>query len=113
MAEPQEMSFFQQLMYLKGLTVRTGVIHEAQAVQIRNWPLAIPGVRSAEAHVDTDQKIVRYILKPKAKQLRVTAKVKEICSTVDKFIKTILWNETTVIIEANKTVIFDSRTISK
>jgi len=109
MAKPEEFTFLKQLMYLKGMTVRTGSIHEAQALQIRNWPLAIPGVKAAEAHVDTDAKIVRYLLKPKGVNFRCTKKVLEVCVALDKAIKSILWDETTVIVEVNKKVLYDSR----
>jgi hypothetical protein len=109
MGKPEEVSFLKQLMYLKGMTVRTGSIHEAQALQIRNWPLTIPGVKSAEAHVNTDAKIVKYVLIPKSKAFKTTVKVTEMCTLIDKFIKSILWDETTVIMEVNKRAIYDSR----
>ena len=111
MGKPEEFSFLKQLMYLKGMTVRTGSIHEAQALQLRNWPLTIPGVKSAEAHVNTDAKLIKYILTPKNKSFRTTAKVTETCALIDKYIKTILWDETTVVMEVGKKVIYDSRSL--
>ncbi len=51
----------QQLALLRGLTKRTGAIHEAQVMQLRLWPFAVdPQLDRAEADVDVEGKQVLY-----------------------------------------------------
>lgn len=109
MESKEEMSMLQQLMYLKGLTVRTGSIHEAQALQLRNWGLLIPGVKTSTAKIDCDHQMVTFILTSKSKNFRTTEMVKSLCSNINVWTKKILWDNTTVIIECGKRTLFDSR----
>jgi len=95
-----------QLQYLKGMTIRTGSIHEAQALQLRNWPLLIPNVVSAEAQVDVEGQSVTFICTSKG--TRPTKKQKLTCDNICEWVRTLLWNETKVIIIVNKKTIFDS-----
>lgn len=104
-----QMDFLQQLMYLKGLTMRTGVIHEAQALQLRNWPLLVPGVKKAETHIDTDQKFIKYICEPKFKTFRVTKSVKDQCNNICIFARKITWDDAVVVFFSGKKPIWDSR----
>lgn len=51
-----------QLAHLRHITETTGVIHEAQAMQLRMWPIAaLPFVRSSEVQVNLDGKVVRIL----------------------------------------------------
>lgn len=105
----KEMDFYEQLMYLKDLTVRFGVIHEAQGIQLRNYPILIPGIMKGKALVDTDKKVVIYECEPKGK-FRRTKQVHNACKYIDKLTKKILWDETTVVVNVSGEGIYDSRT---
>lgn len=46
---------------LRDLTQRMGIIHEAQALQIRNWPFAVdPEIDKAQAILDVEGKTLHY-----------------------------------------------------
>lgn len=102
----QEASLKEQLDLLRGMTIRTGSIHEAQALQLKMWPLLIPGVKKATASVDAERKIVTFNCESKG---RTTNKVKLTCKNIDNWVKQLLWPETTVLIKINNNVIYDSR----
>jgi hypothetical protein len=106
-----ELTYLEQLQQLKGLTVRLGTLHEAQKLQLMNYPKLIPGVSASKckAQVDVENKIVTYICEG-PKPFRHTKTVKLFCQNINRWTKTILWDETTVIIKVNKTAIYDSRT---
>lgn len=96
----------EQLMQLKAMTVRLGVIHEAQALQLKMWPLLIPNIGEAESKVDVETKTVIMVCKTaKGKKFRNTSKVKMLCENIDKWVKLILWNETAL------SIVVDGKTI--
>jgi hypothetical protein len=101
--------FLEQLMWLKSNTIRTGAIHEAQALQLRNYPLLLPNAitGTASASIDTDNKTVDY--KVEINGLRPTKKFKQTCKAIEKWTRTLLWDETLITIKANEKVVFDSR----
>lgn len=109
MAINKEITFLRQLQELKAVTVRMGILHEAQMLQLRNYPLLIPGVSKATASIDVDHKIVTYECIVKRKW-RCTKKVLGMCKQISVWLKTILWDETAMVVLVNKEVIFDSRT---
>lgn len=50
-----------QLMWLRDLTRRTGVLHEAQVLQIKLYPHTVSkAIRNVEATVDMKKKVVTY-----------------------------------------------------
>jgi hypothetical protein len=50
-----------ELLLLRGITESTGIIHEAQALQLRLWPRTIlPWIAKSAAEVDLDAKMVHY-----------------------------------------------------
>ncbi len=102
-------SLKEQLMWLKANTVRTGAIHEAQAVQLRNYPLLLPNavVGTGKASVNTDHKMVEFSVEIDG--LRPTKKFKQMCVNIEKWTRTILWDDTVVVIKANSKTVFDSR----
>ena len=102
------MEIFDQLMQLKAMTVRTGVLHEAQVVQLRNYPLLIPGVAinpSPETKVYPEDKYVVWTCKAK-KGFKVTPTVKKWCTNIEKYAKLLLWDDTRVKIIVNGQVIY-------
>ena len=55
-----ELPIKQQLRMLKGMTEKLNSVHEAQIVQLRNYPRLIPNIKSAETSIDIDNKTVIY-----------------------------------------------------
>jgi len=99
----------EQLGYLKNATERLGVIHEAQIVQLRNYPLLIPNVKTAETKVDIEKKTVVYECESKSKQFRKTKQVKIAIENIVKWIHTIIWTNTIVEIKVNGKSVYDTR----
>jgi hypothetical protein len=95
----------EQFAALKSMTIRTGAIHDAQALQLRNWPLMIPGVASAEARLDVENRTLTYVLKARPVKGVIPA-----CKEIAKLIRTyLLWDDTAIVFKAGKKVIYDSR----
>lgn len=102
------MSIKEQLAYLKGLTVTTGGLHEAQILQLRNYPLVLPNVSSAQTKIDTEGKLIQYDLKVERK-FKKTKKFNDMCKAVTVWIRSIVWDDTAVVLIANKETVYDSR----
>lgn len=96
----------EQLQLLKGMTVRTGMIHEAQALQLRNWPLLIPSVSKAEARVDTENQTVTFACK--AGRVYTNKKTKLLYKNISEWVRQLLWPETRVVVEINGKKVFDT-----
>lgn len=88
-----KLSVQDQLLQLKAMTVRTGAIHEAQALQLRTWPLLIPGVKSCETVVDVESQLVTFNCATEGK-FKKTKTAKEWMNRIDGFTKLLLWPET-------------------
>lgn len=101
-ATPEE-----QLQLLKAVTIRTGAIHDAQALQLKMWPMLIPGVTKAEARVDVDKRTVIFVCKSTAKG-QPTKQNRLLFENIAKWVKTLLWNESLVIIKINNKAVFNS-----
>lgn len=96
----------EELRQLQALTVRTGIIHEAQALQLRNWPLLIPGVKSAEAIVDAERKMVTYSCKTETeKTFRRTKVAAMYIEQIGNWTRNIVWPDSTVVVKVNGKVI--------
>jgi hypothetical protein len=88
----------QQLAYLRTMTIRTEAIHEAQALQLRNWPLLIPGIVKAEARVDVPNKTVVFHCKSKSGKAPITKAMKVTCNKITMSVqRLILWPDTKVV----------------
>lgn len=107
-------SFKDQLMQLKAMTVRVGSLHEAQVLQLRNYPLLIPRVIKAETEIDPSLKLVTYKCSSDAKgffnRFRKTKEVEDFCKNIEVWVRTIVWDDTIVEIYVDNKTIFDSRT---
>jgi hypothetical protein len=102
-------TLMEQLALLKGMTLRTGAIHEAQALQLKMWPMMIPDVDKAEAQVDTERKIVTY--KCEAGSTRATKKKRETMDNIVTWTRKILWDDTVVVFILNNKTVYDTRNI--
>jgi len=98
-----------QLFYLKGMTERLGVVHEAQLVQIRNYPLLIPNIKKAETELGIDTKTIVYKCNSQEGKFKKTKTVKTAIANIEKWIKSIVWDETVLIIQVDGKEIYDSR----
>jgi hypothetical protein len=99
----------EQLKYLKGITERIDVLHEAQTLQLRNYPLLIPNIDTAETTIDQANKTVRYKCVSKKKPFRKTKKVDIAIQNIDEWIRFIIWDDTIVEISVDEKEIYDSR----
>lgn len=73
-----ELTPTQQLMLLRDLTAKTGILHEAQVQQIKLWPFAIcPNVGKSEAHVSVEKQTIEYHLTPEKGQIKLNPKIME------------------------------------
>lgn len=111
MQQKAGMSYKEQLQYLKGLTVSTDVIHEAQTMQLRNYPIFIPGVKpQATTKIDVDNQIVYYECEKAKKGAKVRKKNFEAkCKVITQWVRAIIWDHTTVVVSVEGEVVFDSR----
>lgn len=101
------LSFIDQLQYLRGMTIRVNAIHEAQKNQMIWYGYLIKGIKEVTVKIDTDKKIVFY--ECRADSFRNSKSNKALYKNIDKWIKLLLWPETTVIININDKVLHDSR----
>jgi len=99
----------QQLMYLKGMTERLDVIHEAQIVQLRNYPILIPNIKKAEMEINIDQRKITYDCESKTKTFKKTKKTLIAIENIMNWIKVIVWDSTIVEIKVNGKSVYDSR----
>jgi hypothetical protein len=56
-----------QLLRLKDLTRRTGILQEAQVVQLEHWPYVLWDISEHETGVDSDQRAITFVLALKKK----------------------------------------------
>lgn len=96
-----------QLALLKGLTSTTGVLHDVQVVNLRQWPLMIiPDSTKAEVEFDFKFKLVTYKVKRSKK-----AKIKDLdvrMDTLAKYTRTLLGDEYQIAVYVNNGLIFSS-----
>ena len=104
-----KLSVKEQLMHLKQMTLRLGTIHEAQIVQLRNYPLLIPNIKSAELEIDAKSHIIKYKCESETKKFRKTKKVKDMCSNIQIWIETIVWGDSIIETTVDGKVIYDTR----
>lgn len=91
----------EQLILLKSVTLRTGAIHEAQALQLKMWPRLMEGVKASEAKVDVENKKVVFIIKAD-KTFDSSEINKKIAKEIVSWTRLILWDQTEVEFKVNK-----------
>lgn len=106
--QKQNFDFYTQLLLLKETTVRFGVLHEAQVIQLKMYPILLNGVVKAETHVDTEKKLVFFKIK-ETKNFKLSKKNKTIMEKIVEWTRSILWSDCTVIFMKNEEVIYDTR----
>lgn len=104
-----EIPIKKQLKYLKGVTEKLNVVHEAQIVQLRNYPRLIPNIKNAETSIDIDNKTVIYNCDSETKTFRKTKKTLIAIENVVTWIQTIVWDNTVVEFIVNGKTVYDTR----
>lgn len=99
-----------QLMQLRAMTVRTGMIHEAQRLQFTNWPKLVPGVSlkasDTKVKVDYERKIVTINCKAKGPGVfRATKSARRWVHKVAFWTTSILWPDTKVVFKVDGNVV--------
>lgn len=104
MTKTEDSNYFDQLMMLKGMTVRLGVIHEAQRLQLCNYLWALSDVKDKySVEIDVLSHKVVYKCKKKPK---ISENDKEVFSNIVKWVRTILWDDTAVyVMSRNKEIL--------
>jgi len=104
-----QMNLKSQLMHLKGITERLNTIHEAQIVQLRNYPILIPNIKSAETKIDIDTHTITYECISQSKTFKKTKNIKTAIDNIVLWIKTIVWDDSVIEIIVNGKSIYDTR----
>lgn len=61
---------YEQLMALKDITQRTGIIHHLQLLQLQLYPVALFNAKDAAVAVDSEEKTIVYDLNLKKKPVK-------------------------------------------
>jgi hypothetical protein len=107
--ETAGLTYLEQLQQLKGVTVRTGLLHEAQVLQLRNYPLLISGIAHGITNVDPETQLIMYDLTPANKKWRLTKKRLAELKMIVRYIRTIVWDNTVVVFNVNGVAQYDTR----
>lgn len=84
-----------QLMLLKSVTHRMGIIHEAQKLQLQVWPMLLKGVKNCQVEVDINKRSVVFRLEPD-KNFKKTKRNQELMVQIVKWVRWLLWDDATV-----------------
>jgi len=114
MAQPSfaNPEFSEQLLLLRAMTERTGVLHEAQILQLKMYPIAmITSSKSAEIKIDIEGKSVDFQLKLDKKK---NPDLEKQCEMVSDAVKWLLGPEWLVRLRVReKTIYRGARTLGK
>lgn len=95
---------FEQLMTLREMTSKTGLLHDAQVFQLKMYPLALTNATKAEVHYDYDKKSVIFIITET--KGRVPKEINKRLSLISDWTQTLLGEEYSVKIKAGKKVLY-------
>lgn len=95
----------QQLLLLRDMTARMGVIHEAQVLQLKMWPLVLFGnVKKCEEHINIENREVNFvILQTKGKQ---ASDFKQRCEALADWTKWLLGSDWIVRVKIRDKLVF-------
>jgi hypothetical protein len=82
-----------QLLRLKDFTRRTGVLQEAQVIQLKHWPYVLFPLEEHECHVDADDRALTYLLLKKGKKLAPTRKDRASAKRLEAWVWSLLGDE--------------------
>ncbi len=82
---------WEQLMLLRNLTKTTGLLHDAQLLQLKMWSLVFSShVSSCEMHIDQEKQQIDFHLKTKG---RTPADFQERCGHLVEWVQKLLGGE--------------------
>ncbi len=100
----KETDLLDQLSVLREMTRRTGILHEAQILQLQWWPwVVIPHCKDFQIEFSHDNKILQYVIKTKGKP---PTKYKKRLEYLANWVKELLGHEYDCRIVENGKVIF-------
>lgn len=103
----KSVSLKEQLLLMKQATMLSGGIHEAQALQLRNYPLIIEGANKAITKIDTEKKIVYYDVT--MAKFKNTKKFKKTCEAIATWVRSVIWDDTSIVFKINGEIKYDTR----
>lgn len=86
----------EQILYLKSVTKLTGAIHEWQTLQLKKWPLLIPGVIKGSFDIDYDTHEIYYLFETNSKFNPKDKFSANVLKSLTKWCQFILWDDTQV-----------------
>ena len=92
-----ENQVLEQLQTLKAMTVRYGIIHEAQTLQLELWPLLLFQAQSGVCKVDAENHWVNFELS--VKKTPSNKDIKDGKELLKKWTRSILWDDTEILID--------------
>jgi hypothetical protein len=106
MSEPKN-DTYTQLMMLRGLTKTTGMLHEAQVLQLKHWPrIAIPHSTYSEFGFSHEKHVVEFRVKTKGKAPK---DLKLRLGGLAESVRDLLGPEYTVRVKDGKKKLFESK----
>jgi hypothetical protein len=101
----------EQLMMLKRMTVTTGAIHEAQKLQLINYPRMSAKIKAVTTKVDVAKKTVYFECQAKTKVYKSGKFENELFENIVTWVRILLWDESRVVIKVNGKRELDSATM--
>lgn len=101
-------SIEEQLSLLKGMTIRTGVIHEAQRLQLEMWPRMSKQIESCTPKANFENKLILLDCKSRTKKFKMSEFETKLFENIVLWVRKILWDETIVQIKVNGKTVYDS-----
>lgn len=102
------LDIYEQLMLLKATTNSFGALHEAQALQLKMYPLLLNGVKKAETHVDIEKKMIFFKIL-EGKGFKLTKKNKNIIEKIVLWTRNLLWDDCSIVVLNNNKIVYDTR----
>lgn len=108
---PHLRSWEAQLTALKGMTAGTGVLHEAQMLQLKTWGgLAFSGMGKWEANIDVDGKRVSYDIQSKKK---IPKNLPGLIAALHRSVKWLLGDSWELEVSQGPNLLYDGSLVSK
>jgi hypothetical protein len=103
----------EQLMLLKDLTRRTGLIYEAQVLQLKYWPmLALTHAKSSEVRLNVEKRVCEFFARIDSKG-KAPDDLADRLARLDEAVKWLLGDEWLVKVKLGKKIIYRSTAKAK
>ncbi len=98
---------YEQLLLLKGMTAVTGILHEAQVMQLKYWPLMLTHAIKADFSYNFDNKEVIFNLAET--EGRTPKDFKKKLGLLAKYTKTLLGDDYRIAVKLNNKEIYSNK----